>query len=195
MRSMANAFGQRKKHDRTKETSVKRHTQEGAEVFGQFVCEHKKAVFAVAYAKLRNMHDAEDIMQDVFIEAYRNFHKLRKPGKIRAWLCKATIYRCTDHIRKMSRRRKREMVFAASVPDNPSTGALVENEHCEAVVEAIGKLPEKYRVVVILKHFSQLSYSEISEMTGLSTTMIGNRLQVARKKLRENLNETVEGVD
>lgn len=166
-----------------------------AELFEKVVCENKKAVFAVAYAKLRNAHDAEDVMQEVFIEAHGKFHKLRNPNGIGAWLYKATIYRCGDHFRKSARREKRKRAFAETAPNNPSMGARAEDGTGDAVVEAIGLLPEKYRQVLMLKHFAGLSYAEISAATGLSKSKIGSRLQAARKKLRERLTKMGEGVD
>jgi RNA polymerase sigma-70 factor (ECF subfamily) len=167
----------------------------GAELFEEVVLKNKKAVFAVAYAKLRNAHDAEDVMQEVFIEAHRKFQDLRNPNGIGAWLHKATIYRCGDHFRKSSRRRKRESAFAETAPNNPSTGAYARDGVGDAALEAIGRLPEKYRQILMLKHFAGLSYAEISKTTGLSESIIGNRLQAARKKLREKLTKMGEGVD
>ena len=168
---------------------------ESAELFEKIACENKKAVFAVAYAKLRNTHDAEDVMQEVFIEAHGKFQRLRNPNGIGAWLYKATIYRCGDHFRKSSRRRKRERTFAETAQDNPSTGAQARDGAGDAVIEAIGLLPEKYRQILMLKHFAELSYAEISKTTGLSESVIGNRLQAAKKKLRERLTKIDEGVD
>ncbi len=189
------AFGNTDPGGKAKETLVEQITQECAEVFGRIVCEHKRAVFSVAYGKLQNTHDAEDVMQDVFVEAYRNYNRLRNPKKIRAWLHKATIYRCKDHVRKAVRRGRRERIFADSVSNNPSTDSRAEKERRDTVIEAIGSLPEKYRVIIMLKHFARLSYTEISEMTGLGKPAINNRLRAARKKLRDILIEMGEGVD
>jgi RNA polymerase sigma-70 factor (ECF subfamily) len=169
--------------------------QGDAELFAQLVRENKRAVFAVAQAKLRNSHDAEDVMQEVFVEAYRKFRKMRNPNGIGAWLYKATLYRCNDHFRKESRRERRERIFTETVPSNPSTGAPPDSGISDAVLKAIELLPEKYRQLLMLKHFARLSYSEISNMTGLPQSKIGNRLHAARRRLREKLIEMGEGVD
>jgi RNA polymerase sigma-70 factor (ECF subfamily) len=163
------------------------------DIFAQIVRNHQRAVFAVAYARLRNTHDAEDVMQEVFIEAYRNYHKVKNIGNVRAWLHKATIYRCKDHVRKSIRREKREHIFADSVSGHQFADAQNRAERRTTVLEAVGLLPEKYRLVIMLKHFAQLSYEEISEMTGLSKTVIGSRLQLARNKLKTTLIEMDEG--
>lgn len=172
---------------RTKDSFVKPHTQEAREAFTMLVRKHQKAVFAVAFGKLRNAHDAEDVTQDVFIEAYRNYHKIKKPEKISAWLFTATKHRCTDHIRKNARRERRERVFAASA--NPSSDGHIEEERRQDIAKAIDSLPEKFRVLVLLKHFARLSYDDISHMTGVSKTTIDGRLRTAKKRLSEKLIE------
>jgi RNA polymerase sigma factor (sigma-70 family) len=175
--------------------SVKHKNEENAAVFGQIVREHKRAVFAVAYAKLRNVHDAEDITQDVFVEVYRNFRKLRNPEKIRPWLHKVTLCRCNDNLRKRIRRQKREHMFAGSIPHKHFADSQIEEERRGAVLEAIGLLSEKHRVVVMLKYYARLSYADISKTTGLSKSTISNHLQAAKKRLREHLSKTGEGAD
>jgi RNA polymerase sigma-70 factor (ECF subfamily) len=169
--------------------------QGGAERFEQLVRENKRAVFAVAQAKLRNSHDAEDVMQEVFVEAYRKFPKMRNPNGIGAWLYKATLNRCKDHFRKKFRREKRERIFTETLPGNPSIDSPPRSDIADSVLEAIELLPEKYRQLLMLKHFALLSYSEISKITGLTQSKIGTRLQAARRKLREKLIEMGEGVD
>ncbi len=168
---------------------MEQRTQDAAGAIARIVREHQKAVFAVAYAKLRNSHDAEDVMQDVFIEAYRNAHKLKDAQKAKAWLYKATVYRCVDHIRKASRREKREVVFIESVLTNPSPNPQAESERYAEVVKAVETLPEEVRIIVMLKHFARLSYDDISKMTGLSKTKIDGRLRAGKKQLKLRLAE------
>lgn len=170
---------------------MKLRTQDNAAVFAQLVRDHKKAVFAAAYAKLRNSHDAEDVTQDVFIEAYRSLGRLKNPEKIRPWLYKVTVHRCTDNLRKARRREKRERTYAASVPDNPIGDAGIVEKRRGAVLGAIGMLSEKHRVVVMLKYFAKLSYGDISKMTGLPKSTVSNHLQGAKRILRASLNGSI----
>jgi len=155
--------------------------------------DHEKAVFALAYGKLRNTHDAEDVAQEVFVEAFRKAHKLQNPKKVSAWLFKATTYRCKDHIRKMSRRERRELKYAGS--DDHSVEMKFEDEQGNGVIEAVSVLPEKYRLPIILRHFAGLSYAEISGITGLSNTAIDTHLRTAKRKLRKMLSEESKGAD
>lgn len=161
----------------------------------RLVRKNKKAVYAVALSRLRNPHDAEDVMQDVFIDAYRKFDKLRNPGNVRTWLHKITVNRCNDHFRALLRREKREQAFVERQADNHSTDALGEAERNDVVREVVERLPEKSREVLMLKHFAGFSCAEISEMTGYSKSTITGRLQTARRRVRDKLIEMGEGVD
>ena len=171
---------------------MKPGNKEAGEAFTRLVRERQKSVFALAYGKLGNSHDAEDVMQEVFVEAYRNIHKLKNPEKVSGWLFRATLNRCKDHWRKKSRRERREMKFA-SLADSRGAGQGGDGR-ADAVLEAVGRLREKQRLVVMLKHFGGLSYAEISELTGLSSTTIDGRLRTAKKELKQALTKLDEGV-
>ena len=157
--------------------------------------EHQRTVFAAAYAILRNRQDAEDITQDVFVEAYRNAHKLENPEKLLPWLYKVATFRCRELFRKRSRRERREAVFMEGHSGSPSPNPLVDEDRRKTLMNAINALPEELRTVFMLKHFAQVSYAEISKMTGLSKTTIDGRLRTAKKKLREKLVDIKTEVD
>jgi RNA polymerase sigma-70 factor (ECF subfamily) len=152
-------------------------------------------VYAVAFAKLGNAHDAEDVKQEVFTEAWRNMKKLRKPERISGWLFKTTLNKCKDQFRKKSRRKRREEIFAETAPTVSSPHSPISKEESVAMLRAIAKLPDKIRTVVMLKHLAELSYAEISRMTGLSKTTIDGRLRMGKMKLRRTLGEMGIGVD
>jgi RNA polymerase sigma-70 factor (ECF subfamily) len=77
---------------------------------------------------------------------------------------------------------------------NPSEESLAEKERHHAVLKAIDALPEKLRLVVMLKHFAKLPYADIAKMTGLSKTTIDGRLRTAKKRLNQLLSESGIGV-
>jgi RNA polymerase sigma-70 factor (ECF subfamily) len=163
-------------------------TSRDTEAFARLVREHQKAVFSIAYAKLGNAHDAEDIKQEVFVEAWRNLQKLAAHERVQAWLFTVTVNRCKDYLRKKFRREKREVVYMESSPQELKD---IQNdpEVYEKVLKAVSDLPEKIRMVIMLKHLAQMSYDEISKMTGLSKTTIDGRLRMGKKKMRQRLLE------
>jgi RNA polymerase sigma-70 factor (ECF subfamily) len=112
---------------------------------------------------------------------------METPEKTLAWLFRTTTYRCTDHLRKTSRRRRRETGSANSARVDTPADTLDEKERQAAILEAVDSLPAKFRLVVMLKYFAQFSYADISEMTGLTKGAIDGRLRSATKKLRDHL--------
>ena len=138
--------------------------------FAEIVRRHQRAVFAVAYSKLGNSHDAEDVVQEVFLEACRNAQKMKTPEKMLAWLFRTTTYRSAN-----------------SAPTNTPADTLAEKERQAAILEAVDSLPAKFRLVIMLRYFAQFSYADISEMTGLTKGAIDGRLRSATKKLKDHL--------
>ena len=67
--------------------------------FGLLVDKYKAGVYALAYSKLRNFHDAEDVAQEVFIRAYENLHKLRRWERFASWLYRITSSLCMRFLR------------------------------------------------------------------------------------------------
>lgn len=177
----------------SREVSVKQSDGGLDGAFTDFVREYQKAAFSVAYGKVRNPHDAEDVVQEVFAEAYRRRDRLNNPRKTSAWLFKLIAYRCNDHLRKKIRREKRELDYARSTNSNGESQDRADSN--DGLLEAIEQLPEKYLMLVMLRYFADLSYVEISRMTGLTKAKIDHRLRIAKRKLRENLDSAHKGGD
>jgi RNA polymerase sigma-70 factor (ECF subfamily) len=174
---------------------VKPQRREDIEAFVRAALEHQRAVFAAAYAILRNRQDAEDITQDVFVEAYRNAHTLDNPEKLLPWLYKVATFRCREHVRKRARRERREATYAEGRSSDSSRDPLADEDRRKAIMSAIDALPQELRTVFMLRHFARMSYAEISKMTDLSETTIDGRLRTAKKKLRETLADIKTEVD
>jgi RNA polymerase sigma factor (sigma-70 family) len=116
---------------------VESDVQKAREIFARVVREHQKAVYAVALSKLGNAHDAEDVKQEVFVEAWRNMENLRNIEKISGWLYKATINKCRDHFREKSRRKRREDRFSEVAPVPEPSAEDPYGSHAEAFGRAV----------------------------------------------------------
>lgn len=81
---------------------VARALADGAEAFRPIVARYQHAVFAVALSRLRDFHDAEDVAQQVFIEAFQRLGSLKDPARLGAWLRSMTVNRCIDLLRPNS---------------------------------------------------------------------------------------------
>lgn len=159
------------------------------EAFGLLVDKYKASIYALAYTKLQNFQDAEDITQEVFIKAYQNLHRLKYWDSFFAWLYSITTNLCKNWIQEQARRPDHEFIGDQS----PKTlESLSVDSHRESMLhkslhEALDSLPDIYRQVLILYYFGDMNSYEIARFLGASPTAIRQRLSRARAHLREEM--------
>ena len=145
--------------------------------------------FRIAYSVLRHRQDAEDVAQEAFAKAYRNFRQLRERDRFRAWLVRMTWRLALDRRRSDRRRQSRE--------ERESAGAIGLTRHLEEDViatersarlwQAIDQLPEKLRVVVVLAAIEGHGVREVAALVRIPEGTVKSRLFEARRKLQELL--------
>jgi len=158
------------------------------EAFEPLVERYKKLVFNTAYRMMHNREEAEDITQEAFVRIYNSLARYNPEYKFSTWSLKITTNLCLDNLRK----RKGETLpidEQFSICDEGPTPEeqYLRKENQKRVVEAINKLPEKYKEFIILFHHRNLSYQEIMDITGESLTIVKNRLYRARQMLKDYL--------
>jgi RNA polymerase sigma-70 factor, ECF subfamily len=148
--------------------------------------ESSTLAFRVAYSVLRHREDAEDVAQDAFAEAYRNFRQLRDRDRFRAWLARMTWRLAIDRCRATNRRQRLECTAMDS--DSPTAAETVETrEREERLWKAIDALPEKLRIVVVLASIEGHEVKEVASLLGLPQGTVKSRLFLARQRLKEHL--------
>lgn len=160
------------------------------DAFAHLFERYQRLVYTHAYYRLNNPSDAQDAVQEVFRRAYLRLETFDTTRQFRSWLMTIATNYCTDVLRRrISLKRFAPHVsldavdfWVADTDANPE-GAIQANEQREVVRQAVRKLPDKYREVVILFYWNDLSYSEISDVTGLPESTIKTRLHRARERL------------
>ena len=157
--------------------------------FGLLVDKYKASVYALAYSKLRNFHDAEDITQEVFIKAYQKLHTLKRWDNFLAWVYSITSNLCKDFFRSRSKRPVNEFIEdqAPEFFDQPSMNSYRDGLMRESLYEALGSLPEMYRQVLTLYYLGGMNSREIAQFLGTSPSTIRQRLKRARLKLKKEM--------
>ncbi len=157
------------------------------EAFRRLFERHSRAVLRVAFRYSGSRADAEDICQEVFLQVWRSAAGFRGEARFSTWLYRIAINRCLTH----RRRRPAELPCldeAAHLPDtrgaDPETARLVE--------EAIGRLPGRQRMAIILAHFEGRSYREIAGLLATTVPAVESLLFRARASLRRRLGELLE---
>lgn len=157
--------------------------------FGFLVDKYKASVYAFAYSRLGNFHDAEDVSQEVFIKAYRSLSKLRRYDSFLAWLYSIASNLCKDWIRNQSRRPDAEFAGdnALTALENSCLDTYREEHIYDPLYDALNSLPEMYRQVLILHYLGGMDTLEIARFVGASHEAIRKRLSKARSLLKEEM--------
>lgn len=148
----------------------------------ELVALYKDSLFAVAFNVCKNAQDAEDIVQDTFIQYYVNKKEFDNEQHIRAWLIRVAINKAKNANRTFWRRNK------LSIEDYMET-LVFETAESEDLFETVMKLPEKYRIVIHLFYYEDYSVSEIADILKLSESNVKVRLSRGRGLLKEALKE------
>jgi RNA polymerase sigma factor (sigma-70 family) len=158
--------------------------------FEQIVLPHLGDAYTVARYLVRDEHDAEDLVQEAVLRALRHFDGYRD-GDARAWLLTIVRNCCLTWHRRQ--RGSRETVpFAepavALVVDSAETDArAIAGSDRDRVARAVESLPIEFREVIVLRELEDLSYKEISTITGVPIGTVMSRLARARKRLAATL--------
>ncbi|MFZ2146713.1 MAG: sigma-70 family RNA polymerase sigma factor [Sedimentisphaerales bacterium] len=176
------------------ETIAMRRCRRGSpEAFEVFVNRYMKNAYFIALGLVGNSEDAMDLSQEAFIRAYRNIKHLKPDRMFFPWFYQILKNLCISHLRKR-RYRQAGSLDAENCPEPSATTDYFSpevvagrNELKDKVWQAIGKLDDKHREVIILRHFQNMSYEQIAEALFCNKGTVTSRLYYARKRLEELL--------
>ncbi len=169
-----------------------RSTEPGGEIeFTTFMRAYQDMVFSTAVRLAGNDAHAADIAQEVFLKAYENFGHLRTSATAGGWLRTVTTNLSLNHLTRYRRRWRlfSEMRSAADDEDNPDPDVplpdtlladLGAEQQRDLIEAALRRLPEHQRVVLVLHHFEELSYEEISGRLQVSLAKVKTDIRRAR---------------
>jgi RNA polymerase sigma-70 factor (ECF subfamily) len=171
-----------------------RRSQAGDEVaFAALFHEYKNLVYKTAYLMLGSADDAEDALQEVFVQVHRSLSTFQpSKGAFTTWLHRITVNHC------LNRRRKRRLFTLPLAEVSPTSLAdhspfpedrLAEEE---TVQQALNRLSEKQRTVVILRYYWDLSYAEMSQILDIPVGTVKSRLNLALRTLRKEMEAMAE---
>jgi RNA polymerase sigma-70 factor (ECF subfamily) len=165
---------------------VKRFIDGDESAFAVLVQRHKEKVRNIIYLTMSSSNSVDDIAQDVFLTVYRNLKNFRFESQFTTWLYRITVNKCKDYMRKIKIRN----IFTPLKEAEEKTGDSTAPESIDIsgiVQKAIGKLPEKLRVPLLLKDIEGMSYQEIAETVECEIGTVKSRIFRAREGLKNIL--------
>jgi len=178
----------------TDEELVRRSKEDDERAFGELVSRYESKVYSLALRMVRNPEDAEDVLQDTFLRAYRGIKSFQGASTFSTW-----IYRITANSALMRLRKKQLPTVSIEDQDERETPIniadwtpgpveqLMTQELQQEMDAAIGSLPPEFQQVFILRDVEEKSNAEVAEILDLSVAAVKSRLHRARLKVRNRL--------
>ncbi|MFA6383136.1 MAG: RNA polymerase sigma factor [Parcubacteria group bacterium] len=165
------------------------------ERYAEIIERYQGKLFAYLYRLVGNREEAEDLLQDVFIKAYKNLHSYDSSRKFSSWIYRIAHNEAVNYIKRKSLKRfiswedissTKDKLESSSTEDG-ADDAWIRKEAIDDVDQAINGLPIKYKQVLLLRYFSDKSYEEVGEILGKPVNTVGTLINRAKKKLSEEM--------
>lgn len=164
-----------------------------AVAFEELIARHRDKIYARAFSMMRNEDEALDLSQEAWIKAWQRLKQFQGDSSFATWMTRIVINLCLDQIRRQKRKRaesieqldeelggvERQMPV---VTVNPTAG-MERSELRKRIDEAMQKLSDAHRTVLILHEFEELEYKQIATVMGCSIGTVMSRLFYARRRM------------
>jgi RNA polymerase sigma factor (sigma-70 family) len=140
-------------------------------------------MYNLAYRILNNREDAEDILQEAFVECFRNINAFRFESTFGAWLKKIIVNKCINHIKK----KKIDLTLCETLPNTIQEEEEEVIYDTSRIFKGIEMLPDGYRIILTLYLLEGYDHSEISQILGITESTSKSQYSRAKEKLRNSL--------
>ena len=177
------------------EVLITRSQRGDAEAFDRLMALHTDKIFALAWGVLQNREDALDATQEVFIKMHGALARFSASDNLNAWLYRVCLNHCIDRKRR-AKWTSVEMSdddwdrLQGSQSDQPEYRAY-QSEVGRIIRDAVDRLPERQRLVFILRHYKLLSINEVADAMGCTPGAVKAHLSRATANMRDRLKGTV----
>lgn len=171
--------------------------------FDELVIKYRQRLFSVIYNLTSNREDTADLVQDTFIKAYRSIGRFKRNSSFFTWLYRIGVNTALSHLKKNKARRffsfeklheeaSRENVIEALASNSSSDKPTLLKELQEKLNEALQKLSNKHRTIVVLFEIEGLSHKEIAGIMKCSEGTVRSRLHYAKQQLQGYLSDFLQ---
>lgn len=164
------------------------------QIIGQLMDNYSNDVLHLVFSYVKNRTTAEDLTQEIFIKCYEKLDQFNNKSSIKTWLYRIAINHCKDylgswHYRKLNFNDK----FLDYLPSKSKhvEEEIISKDVANSLMSAVMDLPVKYREVVFLHYYEELSLANISKITGVNSNTLKTRLKQARELLKNKMKKEV----
>jgi len=166
-------------------------------LFKLLVEKYQSMVFRTCMGFLHQKDDADDLTQEIFVQAYQSLNSFRGNAAFSTWIYRIAVNASLNKIRKTSTKKifqqfeglftneKKNATFLSDI-ENPEV-IIIKDQHREWVQKALNKLPEKQRTAIVLSKYDDLTQKEIAEIMHTTEGAVEALIQRAKSNLRKNL--------
>lgn len=151
--------------------------------------QYRNQLMSLAVRMLRNTDDAKDVVQETLVKAFRAIRDFDSDRPLKPWLCRICSNCCVDFVRH--RKREGESLdgheYMLADPDQNLEEKAIMAMRQRLVIEAVGRLPDKYRKIVFMRHFRHMDVNEIADALHKPEGTIKSWLFRARALLKKDL--------
>lgn len=152
---------------------------------------HHRRLYMVAYHLTSSHHDAEDIVQEIFMRLHDKLGQFQGEARLSTWLYRMTVNASLDVLRRFKRRQKWEVPLTLIVSEESlareSSGQSDHAEMSAKLRQALSRLRKPFRAVIVLRDFEGMAYDEIAEVLQIDKGTVASRLHRAYGKLKKEL--------
>lgn len=158
------------------------------DAYSTLIRRYQDAYFRFAARMLGNLEDADDALQSAFVRAFRKLDTCREPNRFGAWLYQIVINECRTFAARRER-RERKMVRDERTLERLPVDRRESAADMEVIQRALDTLEPEQREAFVLKHVEEMSYEEMSELTGTGVSALKMRVKRASDRLRQLLDK------
>jgi len=173
------------------------------EAFKQLVDQYHHKVINTCYGFVHNKEDAEDIAQEVFLEAYESIANFREEAQLSTWLYRIAVTKALDFLRKQKRQKRfgylrnilglDNQVEQVPAPPSANPQVTLENqERARILQQAVDSLANNQKIAINLNKYEGCSYQEIADIMGTSVSAVESLIHRAKSNLEKKLYQYYE---
>lgn len=176
---------------------IKQYIQGNEACLEMLINKHKNKVFTTILLIVNDQYIAEDLFQETFIKVIKTFKsgKYNEEGKFLPWVVRIARNLAIDHFRKSKRMPKitsqdgEDIFRTIEIAENNREDAFIQDQRDNTIRQIINMLPPEQKEVLVLRHYGDLSFKEIADLTGVSINTALGRMRYALNNMRKIITE------